>query len=318
MALFLAMDGGGTKTRCLLADETCVLAQANTGSVKLTRVGEEEATKRLRAMLAEAAAAAGVSLRDVTRTCAGLGGFAIDAVREWGQRELSALVGGELILCGDEEIALDGAFRGGPGILVVAGTGAIMMGRAIDGETGEAINLISGGWGHVLGDEGSGYWIGLEALRAGCWAKDRGVKTTLFEKIGEFWGGISLGEIVGKANGIPAPDFAALTPVVAKCAEDGDELAAALLERGGEELADHVAILALKMKEFSSGEIGVAYTGSILEHIAPVRSAMIRALKQSTPEAKVMESAVDALEGALWRARNGGASTPSPFRTAVG
>ncbi|HEU5340414.1 N-acetylglucosamine kinase [Edaphobacter sp.] len=306
MALFLAIDSGGTKTRCLLADDARVLARAATGSIKLTRVGEEEATRRLRAMLAEVAASAGVNLKDVSRTCAGLGGYGIDAVREWAERELAAAVGGDVILCGDEEIALEGAFRGGQGILVVAGTGAIVMGRALDRRTGEKVNLTSGGWGHVLGDEGSGYWIGLEGLRAGFWAKDRGVPTMLLQKIGEFWDGASLGEMVGIANGIPAPDFAALAPVVAKCAEAGDELATAVLARGGEELGDQVAIVAVKMREFTGGgEIGVAYTGSVLEHISLVRSAMVRTLKEAAPEAKVMESAVDALEGALWRARSG-------------
>lgn len=309
MALFLAIDSGGTKTRCAVADETRVLARTTTGSVKLTRVGEEEATKRLRAMLAEVASLAGVDLRDVTRTCAGLGGFGIDAVREWAGRELKRAAGGELILCGDEEIALDGAFESGTGILAVAGTGTIVMGRAVDAEMGEMHKFISGGWGHVLGDEGSGYWIGLEGLRAGFWAKDRGVPTTLLERIGEFWGGISLGEIVGKANGIPAPDFAELAPIVAKCAADGGELALSLLERGGEELAEQVSIVAVKMREFTGGaEVGVAYTGSVLEHIAPVREAMVRALREAAPEVRVMESAADALEGAIWRARNGAAS----------
>lgn len=306
MALFLAIDSGGTKTRCMVADETRVLARANTGSVKLTRVGEEEATKRLHAMLAEVAASAGVDLRDVTRTCAGLGGFGIDAVREWAGHELEKAAGGELILCGDEEIALEGAFQGGTGILIVAGTGAIVMGRATDAGTGESHKFISGGWGHVLGDEGSGYWIGLEGLKAGFWAKDRDVPTMLLEKIGEFWGGISPSEIVGKANGIPAPDFAALTPVVARCAGEGDDLALSLLDRAGEELGDQVSIVAVKMREFTGGgEVGVAYTGSVLEHIAPVREAMVRALSKAAPEVRVMECAADALEGALWRARHG-------------
>lgn len=306
MALFLGIDGGGTKTRCAIADETRVLARAMTGSVKLTRVGEEEATKRLHAMLAEVAASAGVNLRDVTRTCAGLGGFGIDAVREWAERELTKAAGGELILCGDEEIALDGAFPGGTGILVVAGTGTIVMGRVVDAKTGETHKFISGGWGHVLADEGSGYWIGLEGLRAGFWAKDRSVPTTLLERIGEFWGGISLGEMVGKANGIPPPDFAALAPVVAKCAVDGDDLALTLLDRGGEELADTASIAAVKMREFTGGsEVGLAYTGSVLEHVAPVRKAMVRTLGRLAPEVRVMDRAADALEGALWRARHG-------------
>lgn len=301
MSLFLAIDSGGTKTRCLLADEARVLALASTGSVKLTRVGEQEATSRLRALLAEVSRSAGVGLSEVTRTCAGLGGFSIDAVREWAERELAALVGGDLLLCGDEEIALDGAFLGGPGILVIAGTGSKVTGRASDGAIYNA-----GGWGHALGDEGSGYWIGQEALRAGFWAKDRGVATILLEDIGEFWGAASLGEIVGMANALPAPDFAALAPVVAKCAESGDELATAVLERAGDELAEQVALVAVKMKESGGkGKVGVAYIGSVLEHVPLVRDAMIAALKKSAPEVGVMNGAVDALAGALWRARDG-------------
>jgi glucosamine kinase len=300
MGLFLAIDSGGTKTRCLLADETSVLARATTGSVKLQRVGEAEATARLRAMLEEVSRSAGVALSEVTRTCVGLAGFSIDAVREWGERELGSMVGGDLVLVGDEEIALEGAFQGGPGILVIAGTGSIVMGRAADGAIYNA-----GGWGPALADEGSGHWIGSEALRAGFWAKDRGIATTLLTEIGEFWGATSLGEIVGMANARPGPDFAALTPVVVKCADAGDELAIAVLERGGTELAELVALVALKMKE-SGGldEIGVAYTGSVLEHVSLVRAAMVAALKTSAPEARVMDGAVDALAGALWRARN--------------
>jgi glucosamine kinase len=144
-------------------------------------------------------------------------------------------------------------------------------------------------------------------LRAGFWAKDRGVATILLREIGEFWGTESLGEIVERANERPGPDFAALAPIVAKCAEARDELAEAVLERAGQELAEQVALVALKMSESGSqGEIGVAYTGGILEHIAPVRQSLVAALKRSTPQATVMKGAADSLKGALWRARDGG------------
>src|ERR1700729_4084159 len=99
MSLFLAIDAGGTKTRCLLADETQVLGRATTGSVKLMRVSEAEASSRLRSMLAEVSLAAGVGLGDVTRTCVGLAGLSIDAVREWAEREIADVVGGDLLLC---------------------------------------------------------------------------------------------------------------------------------------------------------------------------------------------------------------------------
>ena len=244
MSLFLAIDAGGTKTRCLLADETQVLGRAVTGSVKLMRVGEAEATARLEALLAEVSAAASIDLRKVTRTCIGLAGLTIEAVREWAERELSSTVGGKLVLAGDEEIALEGAFHGGPGILIIAGTGSNVIGRAAD----EAIYQV-GGWGPALGDEGSGFWIGHEALRTCFWAKDRNIPTTMLDEIAELWGTKSIGEIVEKANARPGPDLPALAPIVARCADAGDELANAVLERAGIELAEQVALVALKMKE---------------------------------------------------------------------
>src|ERR1700756_4049699 len=289
MSLFLAIDAGGTKTRCLLADESQVLGRATTGSIKLMRVGEAEASARLQAMLKEVSLAAGASLAEVTQTCIGIAGVTIEAVREWAEREISKSVGGNLLLAGDEEIALDAAFRGGPGILIIAGTGSNVLGRAADGAMYHA-----GGWGPALGDEGSGFWIGQEALRAGFWAKDRGVSTTLLSEIGEFWGTKSLGEIVEKANARPGPDLPALAPIVARCADEGDELAVAVLERAGVELAEQVALVALKMEESGShSKIEAAYTGSVLEHISLVRSAMINALKTSSPTVKVAEGAVD-------------------------
>jgi glucosamine kinase len=272
------------------------------------RVGEPEATARLRKMLSEVSMASGVGLREVTRTCIGLAGFTIAAVREWATREIGAVVGGEILLCGDEEIALDGAFSGGPGILIIAGTGSNFVGRTSDGTKYNA-----GGWGPALGDEGSGFWIGQEALRAGFWAKDRGVETILLDEIGAYWGTDSLGEIVEKANERPGPDFAALAPLVAKCAEAGDELAQAVLARAGEELAEQVALVALKMSESGpQDEIGVAYTGGVIEHIAPVRQSLITALKHSTPQATLMEGAADSLKGALWRARNKALAPTNP------
>lgn len=308
MALYLAIDAGGTKTTCLLADDKHVLARASTGSIKLMRVTESQASARLRAMLSEVSFSAGASLADVTRTCMGLAGLSIQAVRQWATDELTDVVGGDLLLCGDEEIALDGAFQGGPGILAIAGTGSNFIGRAADGTLYHV-----GGWGPAIGDEGSGFWIGQEAIRAGFWAKDRDIGTSLLAEISEFWRTHSIGELVEKANERPGPDFSALTPVVVKCAEAGDDLAIAVLERAGAEIAEQVALVAVKMSESGDHpEIGVAFTGSVIEHIPIVRQSMIAALKSSTPHAKVLETAADSLQGALWKART--AVKPQPVR----
>jgi N-acetylglucosamine kinase-like BadF-type ATPase len=216
------------------------------------------------------------------------------------------MVSGEVEVCGDEEIALDGAFRGGPGILVVSGTGSIFLGRSADGTMYPV-----GGWGPVLADEGSGWWIGLEAVRAGFWAKDRGIETSILAEVQNAWGLGSLGEVVEKGNDRPGPDFAALVPLVVRCAEGGDELARAVLERAGADLAELITLVATKMMETSGDSdapIGVAYVGSILEHVTIVRDTMIAALAESAPQTYVLEGAVNALEGALWRARTAAGS----------
>ena len=327
MSLFLAIDAGGTRTQCLLADDTRVLARATAGTIKLMRVSEREATARLQAMLAEVAAAAGVSLGQVTRTCFGLAGLSSPAAREWASRVLAKSVAGELLLCGDEEIALDAAFAGGPGILVVAGTGSNAIGRSDAGEIFGA-----GGWGPILGDEGSGTWIGLEAIRAALRAHDRDPlsdlnrdsnrekpridHTSLLREIERHWKLNSLAELGAYANqradpNHPAPDFASLAPVVARCAEQRDALAAEVLTRAGVELAEMVALVFRKMTAAPSATpeepaaIGVAFTGSVLTHIAPVRAAMTARIAVLLPAACVRQSPVDPLEGALWRARRG-------------
>lgn len=309
MSLFLAIDAGGTKTQCLIADGERVLARASTGTVKLMRVSEQEATARLQAMLAEVAVAAGVSLGQVTRTCFGLAGVSGPAVQAWARRTVTAVVAGELILYGDEEIALDAAFAGGPGILVIAGTGSNAIGRSASGE-----HFGAGGWGPVLGDEGSGYWIGRESIRAALRAQERtgvgGVSSCLLREIERHWELNSVAELVATANqrtfsgGASPPDFAALAPVVARCAERGDALAAGILERAGEELAELVSVVFHKMHAGPT-EIGVAFTGSVLAQIATVRGAMVARLAVAVPSARVRDAAVDPLDGALWRARHG-------------
>jgi N-acetylglucosamine kinase-like BadF-type ATPase len=277
--------------------------------VKLMHVSEEEATRRLQSMFAEAAGKANVSLDRVTRTCMGLAGGNSPAVQHWAYRTVSAKVAGELLLCGDEEIALDAAFAGGPGILVIAGTGSNVVGRTADGSLHSA-----GGWGPVIGDEGSGYWIGLEAIRAALHNHDRagdGVAASrLLAEIQAQWLLKSLPELVAYANqrtGTTPPDFAALAPIVAGCAEPsgnrpGDALAADILQRAGDELAAQVALVHKKMK--APAKIGLAFTGSVLSQILPVRAAMIARLGVLVPTANIHQAA-DPLEGALWLARRG-------------
>ena len=298
MAYFVGMDSGGTKTECWLGDERAVLGRAACGTVKLTRVAEDVAGERLRGLLREVSRTSGVELAEISRTCVGMAGYSIASVREWMKRQVEGAVAGEVHVCGDEEIALDAAFQGGPGILVIGGTGSIVVGRCGDGE-----RFTAGGWGPAIGDEGSGYWIGAEAVKAVFRAMDRGGKSVLAEAIRVAWGGEDLGAIVGVANARPGPDFAALAPVVVRSAEDGDEVARRVLERAGEALGEQVETVWAKMRERGEREIQVAYTGSVLERIEIVRESMRAKVESGGDGVKVMGTAVKSLEGAMWRAR---------------
>ncbi len=297
----LGVDAGGTKTQCWVADETRVLGRAMAGTVKLMMAGEDLASARLREVVLNAASEAGIDAKSVTRTCMGLAGISSQSTRAWAERTLRAMVGGELDLCGDEEIALDAAFRGGPGLLVVAGTGSNIVGRCSNGKM-----VSAGGWGPVIGDEGSGTWIGLEAVRAGLRAHDRGITTCLLREIEQHWGLKDMGELIAKANERSRPDFAELAMVVARCAEDGDALAASVLDRAGTELAEQVGLAASKMREAGCAKDDakqVAFTGSVLEKIARVRQSMEEHLNSTFPEMQVAQQSVESMEGALWRAR---------------
>ena len=298
MGFYIGLDSGGTKTECWLGDEQRVLARAVCGTVKLTRVAREVATVRLRDLLLSVSAESGVSLAAVGRTCVGVAGFGIPEVRAWAERVVGELVGGVVEVCGDDEIALDAAFREGAGILVIGGTGAIALGRCGQGKT-----YTAGGWGPAVGDEGSGFWIGREAVREALRARDRGVATGLLEAVRVEWGMTDVGTLVGFANERPGPDFAGLVPVVVQCAEAGDGVAVGLLERAGVELADAVSVVWGKMQAAGESAAEVAFTGSVVEKIGLVREGLRAGLPR---ELRLRERAVDAMEGAMWRARRGG------------
>jgi glucosamine kinase len=300
---FLAIDAGGTKTECVLANETRELARVRVGTIKLLRVGPEEAARNLAAGLAELSAVSGVDLRNIARTCIGTSGASVPLVADWIRHTLAASVGGELLLYGDEEIALDAAFHGASGILVLAGTGSNVAGRTRDGRLTSA-----GGWGPALDDVGSGFWIGLEALRRAFRARDEQRPSILIDRVRQFWQLESLADVIERANSTPPPDFSQLTETVAVCAAEGDPVASEVLDRGGKELA-HLALLVIdRLQSMEADEFAlpdVAIAGSILGNVAPVRHTMTYALRLAHPTIRVLPETVDPVLGALWRARTG-------------
>ena len=235
MAYFLAVDAGGTKSDFLVADETRELARVRTGTIKRMRADVATVQRNLDEALTALSAASGISMRLITGTCIGTAGESVPLVTDWLYSAFAAQVSGELLLLGDVEIALDAAFHGGPGILVLAGTGSNVAGRAQDGSLTTA-----GGWGPALADQGSGHRIGHEALRAMFLAMDESRPTLLRQAVMDFWKLPSLDLLIEYANSIPAPDFSRLAEIVLACVQQGDPTALAVLSKEGEDLA-HLA-----------------------------------------------------------------------------
>jgi N-acetylglucosamine kinase-like BadF-type ATPase len=274
-----------------------LLAHAENGSIKRLRVGAQAAEASLRSLLKEVYSQAGItSLRAAS---VGVASASMPGTAEWITAVLRDFSVGRSEVVGDEVIALDAAFRGGPGILQIAGTGTNTIGRAAEGSRESA-----GGWSSRLGDRGSGYWIGLHSVRRALNAYDREEPTQILKKVGEIWDVPTLEDLVNLGDGTPGPDFAALAPVIYSLAESGDPVAIGVLKEAASDLVDFVLLVRSKLRRKHSiaGEVPVAWTGGVIEQMTIVREAFFAGLRAAAPEMPVSQHPAVSLEGALWRA----------------
>jgi N-acetylglucosamine kinase-like BadF-type ATPase len=332
MNVVLGIDGGGTRTRASVVAGERLLAHAQGGSIKRLRVGAEAAEANLRALLVEVYAQSGVT--GVRAASVGVASASMPGVKEWITEVLQDFGAERSEVVGDEVIALDAAFRGGPGILQIAGTGSNTIGRAPDGNLERA-----GGWSSRLGDEGSGYWIGVQSLRRALAARDRafddGEPAQILLRVGEIWRTPSLDDLVNRGNGTPEPNFAALSPAIHELAQAGDPVAVEVLQQAAADLVEFVLLVRSKLRrrqalasdppvadlsagdlpvgnlvaaeslavEFPVAEFSVAWTGGVLEHMPLVRAAFFAGLRAAAPRMPIAPEPVVSLEGALWRAQ---------------
>jgi glucosamine kinase len=334
MNLYLALDVGGTKSAAVLADDRQILARTTAGSIKTLRIPPEEAAANFQTLQAALEAQAGMPLRgNIVRSCVGTSGISVPTVRHWLREAFAQAVGGEFVLLGDEVIALDAAFAGRRGVLAIAGTGSNIVGRASTGDMAH-----TGGWGPALADEGSGHWIGTEALRA-CFRAIDAAPPSSADAVSAIGKPISvrhedlppllraiqlqlqlpsLDSIIGAAN---APGFSSsvLVPTVVEAASAGDAMAQSALRRAGQDLAGLITAVIRKVECFEAESTEsarpatpppVAFVGGVLSHIALVRDAMHSALRDTFGEIELGQAPVDPLDGALWHARGRPALAP--------
>jgi len=293
----IGVDGGGTKTRALLADERGEQIAEAVGAASAVKPGEIEHSAGVIAGVVrdvlEIAERAGARPRVLAVGVAGVG-------RE-PEREalLEALVAQQLAdevsVVPDYAIALEDAFSDGPGVLLIAGTGSMAFGRSPAGATARC-----GGWGPAFGDEGSGGWIGRRALSVVAAAADgREPETALTGAVLTAAEVSEVTDLIRWASGAPAAQLATLAPVVMSVADAGDLRANSIVSMAVEELALHIRALARQLFADERASVPVALTGGLLRKGTSLRKRLEHRLKTAVPGAHVRAEEIDAARGAV-------------------
>lgn len=287
MRLAAGVDGGGTRTtvECRRADGT-VLCREVFGPFNLNSIGEARFTAlwdEITAFLKEKGTCAAL--------CAGAAGISNPQVQALTAQamERAGIAGWRLV--GDHETALHGALSGQPGCALIAGTGSICCGR---NAAGEFVRV--GGWGHLIDDGGSGYALGRDALAAVVRQWDgRGEATLLSELIPARLGTRTPQELIAYVYGGDKSRIAAVAPLVAQAAGQGDQAALRIYERGSAELTALVTAAADRLG-LRVGE--VALLGGLLSHDRFLREAFTADLARKAPGLRCVEPRQDAAAGA--------------------
>jgi N-acetylglucosamine kinase-like BadF-type ATPase len=282
---YVGIDGGASNLRVVIADgELNIVGEGHETTVNPSVVGRRVAGERIQAAVTAALSQSGVTLADIAAAGVGVAGASAEYAADWLREILGPVLPGvPVIPSSDIEIALVGAHAARYGALVLSGTGSVALAIDHAGQSSRA-----GGWGYLLGDEGSGYWLGIEGLRAATWAADgRGPATALTTRLLE---ALDLATVQAatlwlyQAERPRTREVAQLAPVVLEVAGQGDRIALDIVGRGAEELArlTRTVISRLEM----AGDVPVAFAGGLLTSATPLRDRLCHLLgMKSSPRA---------------------------------
>jgi N-acetylglucosamine kinase-like BadF-type ATPase len=293
---YLGVDAGGSKTLAIIVDaqgQECGRGLAGCGNYAFA--GLDRAISEIHSAIAQAKAMAGehISLRKAWLGLAGLDRAADHDVLMPHLHTLADIVhlgnDSELPLCALEHTV---------GVALIAGTGSIALGRNAQGQT-----IRAGGWGHVFGDEGSGYDLGCRCLQAAARAADgRGEPTILLELIMQHWQLKNTDDILGEIY--PDEDkakIASLSRRVFQATRDGDSVARAIVQQAARELALAVTTLS-KTLGFAEQTLPLAFAGGLLLNETDYCTLVLDCIQQTqsvTPPILVEEPALSAAHAAI-------------------
>lgn len=287
---FCGVDGGGTRTTviCRMPDGQ-EIGSRTFGPFNLNSIGEQA----FRSILGDILAYIN-SLGICEGLCIGASGITNDNERSVADGILSG-TGIPYLLLGDYEIAHTGALDGKEGMILIAGTGSVCYGRTSDGRS-----AMGGGWGHLLGDPGSGYALGRDALVAVSEVLDGyGEPTALQEMLSEEFGLNTPQKIVTYVYSNDKSAVASLSPLVDRACRQGDPVACRIVEDNARGLADLVLAVAGRL---GLGKTHVALLGGLLENPTSLKEAFTGILASRNAGLNCTAPLHSAAEGALMEA----------------
>jgi N-acetylglucosamine kinase len=306
MSLVLGIDGGGSKTVCVLMNKTGqVLGRGEAGASNYQSVGKQAAFCSMQSAIAQATASfKAVQIEAICLGVAGVGRPAdIQVVQTFVQQlQLSdslvitwTLQPSTIVIGNDALIALVGGLGYSVGVVAIAGTGSIVFGRNSTGCTKRV-----GGWGHLLGDAGGAYHIAISGLRSALRAYDGcDAATTLQERFKQHLDLSSLEELVNVIYqpGWSVKDLAALAPIVAQEAATGDAVALGIIEEAVQELVKATQVVVDSL--FSPSDIvEVVTTGSVWQGFCLMREQFEAAFVTHNPGVKIVSPRYEPAYGA--------------------
>ena len=291
----MGVDGGATKTLAAVLDlRDSVLHLGHGGPSNEDAVGAEAAVRALLSAADEALEHAGIDAGQLGAAVLAIAGTDTEDVA----RNVRAARTDAWIVVNDVVAAWATATGAGPGGAAIAGTGSNVFGVGGTGPGARAWR--AGGWGHLLGDEGSGYWLGVQSIKAALRHREAsGPATALCDAVPAFFGEPSIEAVAARVYSKPLTkgEIAKLAIETARLAEQGDAVACELYERGARELGEQIA--AVIRQTALQGEFPVGLIGSAFKAGAVFVEPLTRAIHASAPDARVGPVELEPVGGSL-------------------
>ena len=311
MSYVLGIDGGGTKTICILMDENhVVLGRGEAGPSNYQTLGIEAAKQSLQLAIERAVMSANIeAVGNLNIEAIGLGLAGVGRPKDIEMVQFvvqnlqltntlpvtQSFLPRNIVICSDCAIALAGGTGYPVGITVISGTGSMVFGQNSQGKTKRV-----GGWGYILGDEGSGYDIAIQGLQAALKFYDgRAGFTALAEKFQNHLGLNHLEELVEVVyrRGWGVKEIAALAPIVDRAAAEGDRVADGIINSAVTELTSSTKI-AISALFNQTEEFEIAIVGGVWGGEANFRGRFEAAISAIAPKAKVISPRYEPAFGA--------------------